>query len=357
MSSGRPRRNPFVRWWPILLVALLTGAFVVDRVLFSPSLEPYSDRREMMDTWVSVTVYDTDDQHARVAIDAAFARMAEVVSVASIYDPEAEAARLNAAGRLPSPSAELVRLIDRSILFYTVSRGAFDVAIGPLLALWRYDPEADVQFWELSPEAQQAPIAAAIALGGADRIVIHDGPPAEIVLPPGMSIDLGGIAKGYAVDQALDALDRAGIDHALVNAGGDIGVLGGRPGGEPWEIALRDSEDDSKPVAQFALTDGAIATSGNYLRYYDPNAQVGHIMDPRTGYSAHAASSATVIAPTCTEADALATAVFVLGPADGIELVDGLDKVEAMVLGYEDPTMIARSRHLDRYEIREKDGA
>lgn len=109
-------------------------------------------------------------------------------------------------------------------------------------------------------------------------------------------------------------------------------------------------------MATFSLTDGAIATSGNYLRYFDAEASVGHIMDPRTGQSAHRSSSATVIAPTCMEADALATAIFVLGPVDGLAVVERLEGVEAMVLGHDDPTEIARSRHLDRYETRKKDG-
>ena len=357
MSTRTAARSSLSLRWPLLSIALLAGALVGERMLFSRSPEPFETRQELMDTWVSIVVYDTDPDHAAEALDAAFSRMDQVVSIASTYDPSAEAARLNAGGKLTSPSPELVELITASQQFYRISGGTFDIAIEPLLALWRYDPTAEEQFWEIPPEDQKAAITEAMSFAGADRIAVTAGPEAHIELPPGMRITLGGIAKGYVADEGLRALKEAGIEHALIDAGGDVVVMGGKPGGLKWEVALRDPEDEAKTLARFALGDGAIATSGNYLRYFDPEAQVGHILDPRTGYSAVAASSATVIAATCMEADALATAVFVLGPTDGIELIDRLAGVEAMVLGYEDPTSLFRSRRLDAYEVSEKDGA
>ncbi len=355
MGAGTGRRHPFAAWWPLFFVAMLVAALIAERVLFAPQLDPFTARREMMDTWVSITVYAADETQAKRAAEGAFARMEEVVAVASIYDPDAEAARLNAAGRLDDPSPELMEILEAAVRFFDISRGTFDVTIEPLLALWRFDPNASAQFWELDQQAQQAAILEAMGSVGANRIVVQRDPTA-IELAPGMQINLGGIAKGYVVDQGIEALRDGGIEYALIDAGGDIAVIGGTPGGGTWEIALRDPEGEADVLARFALHEGAIATSGNYLRYYDPDAQVGHIMDPRTGYSAHAASSATVIAPSCTEADALATAVFVLGPVDGIVLVDGLTAVEAMVLGFEDPWSIARSQHLGDYELRKKDG-
>jgi len=357
MSTRTAARSRLAWWWPLLFIALLAGALLGERMLFSHPQEPFEARREMMDTWLSMVVYDTDPDRAAGAMDAAFSRMDQVVSIASTHDPAAEAARLNADGELRSPSPELVELITSSQHFYRVSGGTFDIAIEPLLALWRYDPAAEVQFWEIPPAGQQAAIAEAMSFTGANRIAVTAGVEARIALAPGMRITLDGIAKGYVADEGLRALKEAGIEHALIDAGGDIVVMGGKPGGAKWEVALRDPEDETRTLARFALRDGAIATSGNYLRYFDPEAQVGHIMDPRTGYSAAAASSATVIAPTCMEADALATAVFVLGSTEGIELVDRLDGVEAIVLGYEDPTLVFRSQRLDAYEVSEKDGA
>lgn len=356
MGRGQGTRYSYRRLWPILSLGLLVGVFLLSHLLYPEPLESYHEQREMMDTWVSIAIFDSDETHAQTAIDAAFTRMEAIVAIASAFEPTSEVACLNAEGRLDSPSAELIEIIEAALETFTISHGAFDITIEPLLALWRYDSVAKTQFWDLPSDAQEQAIAAAMAVVGSDRVVLEYGAALEIALLPGTQITLGGIAKGYAVDQGLRVLTDRGIQHALIDAGGDIGVVGGKPGGEPWEIALRDPEDEGNVLARFELIDCAIATSGNYLRYFDPEAQVGHIMDPRTGRSALHASSATVIAPTCIEADALATAVFVLGPTDGIEMIDQLEVVEAMVLAYDNPREVARSRGLDRFEIQKKDG-
>lgn len=353
MSVGKQR--VFVRWLPLLLIILIVGAFVVERVLFTPSLRSFYADSEMMDTWVSITVYAASEDDARMAMDAALSRMHEMVAIVSIHDPLAEAAQLNLHGRLVTPSPELMEIIMAAAKYWEVSQGAFDITIQPLLELWQYDPVADEQFWELEPDLQTAAIHQAKEFLGVDRITWGEYPDPFVELEPGMKITLGGIAKGYIVDQGMAALRTAGIRHALIDAGGDIAVMGGKPGGANWIIALRNPHDETEAVAYFEIADGAIATSGNYLRYFDPSAEVGHIMDPRTGFSAVESSSATVIAATCMQADALATAVFVLGPERGLKMIDALDAVEAMVLGYDDPTQIVRSQYLDRYETQKRD--
>jgi thiamine biosynthesis lipoprotein len=338
------------------LACLLVSVFFLNHLFFPPDLTLYNERREMMDTWVSITVFDSDESHARAAIDAAFSRIEEVVAITSSFAPSTEVARLNATGRLDSPSPDLIDIIERALDIFVISRGTFDITVEPLLDLWRFDPVAETQFWDLPADAQEQAITETLSVIGADLLVLQYEPHSEIELVSGMKITLGGIAKGYAVDQGLRTLKEHGIQHALIDAGGDIAVAGGKPTGQPWEIALRDPEDAENVLAAFELIDGAIATSGNYLRFFDPDAQVGHIMDPRTGYSAQLSSSATVIAQTCTEADALATAVFVLGPTDGIELIDQLEGVEAMILAFDDPVSVARSRSLGHFEIQKKDG-
>lgn len=356
MGRRLKSRDSWKRWWPIPLACLLIGVFILNHFIFPIDLTRYSAQRSMMDTWVSITVFDSDETHAMAAIHAAFSRMEAVVAIASSFDPSAEVARLNATGRLESPSPDLIDIIVRALAIYDMSQGTFDITIEPLLDLWRANPAAEKQFWELDPTQQQQAIAETMSVVGADRLVLRSEPRSEIELIPGMKITLGGIAKGYAVDQGLQVLIEQGIEHALIDAGGDIAVDGGKPGGQPWEIALRDPENSDNVLAEFELVDGAIATSGNYLRFFDPDAKVGHIMDPRTGQSAHLSSSATVIAPTCTDADALATAVFVLGPTSGIDVIDQLEGVEAMVLAFEDPLSVARSRNLGHFEIQKKDG-
>ena len=317
-------------------------------------MRSFQQQREMMDTWVSITIYDRDPDRASQAIEAAFSRMQEIENIASIFDEQAEAYRLNEQGHLDDPSPELLEIIEAARQVNEISEGAFDITVEPLLELWRYKPEADRQFWELEPSEQQEAIGNTLAVVGANKVTLITKPSPAIVLEPGTKITLGGIAKGYAVDQGLEVLRSAGVKHGLIDAGGDIGVFGGKPDDETWEIDLRNPNDPEDYLARFVLVDGAIATSGNYERYFDPEAEVGHIMDPRTGFSAVIASSATVIASTCTQADALATAVFVLGSIEGIELAETLEKVEALVIGYEEPTRLYRSEGLGTFERSEK---
>ena len=352
-SDPRPRRT---LWVSLALVSLLAVAFIANRVWFSPPLRAFEARREMMDTFVEVIVYAWDDEDAQRATDAALERIAEVEAIASIYDEQAEAFRLNRDGRLEDPSPELLEILDASVRISRLTEGAFDVTIEPLLALWRYDSSVTSQFWELEQADQEAAIEEVMARIGSDLIRVSTEAGSWIRLSPGVAITLGGIAKGYAVDQGLVALRERGVRYALIDAGGDIGVMGGKPDGTPWQIALRNPGDADDALTRFEIVDGAIATSGNYERYFDPDAQVGHIMDPRTGFSAQEASSATVIATSCTDADALATALFVLGPVEGVALAERLEGVEAMVLDYDEPRVIARTEGLAAYERPVKGG-
>lgn len=334
----------------MVLVIALVAVFAINRAFFPPPMLSFQDRREMMGTWVSITVYVRDRHKAERAMEKAFARMAEIECIASIYDEQAQAYALNERGRLENPASELVEMIDAAKEFCELSDGAFDITVQPLLALWQYKPDADKQFWELDPVEQQEAISQAMVVVGSDNVVIEDGPPVAISLAPGALITLGGIAKGYAVDQGLDTLRGEGVVHALVDAGGDIGVFGGKPGGQNWEIDLRNPNEPEDYLVRFVLKDGAVATSGNYERYFDEAAKVGHIMDPRTGYSSHASSSATVIAATCMQADALATAVFVLGPEEGVELANSLPGVETLIVGFDEPRRLYRSDGIAGFE-------
>ncbi len=334
---------------PFALILALAAIFIANHIFFPPPILLVQDRRQMMDTWVEITVYDRNLQAAEAAIDAAFSRMEEIERIASIHDERAEAFRLNERGRLDDPSPELVEIIEAAKGYYALTAGTFDITVEPLLALWRHREGAKVQFWELDPADQQGPLDEALALVGADRIRLILDPHRAIVLEPGMKITLGGIAKGYIVDQGLLALRKAGIAHAMIDAGGDIGVFGGKPTGEKWVLALRDPADHKAFLVRFQLADGAVATSGNYERYFDREAKVGHIIDPRTGRSSRASSSASVIAGTAMKADALATAVFVLGPDAGIALVNAIPGVEALIVGYEDPQQVHRSVGLEGF--------
>ena len=325
----------------ILLIVFLGTASCTTK-----PLTKFEDTRDMMDTFVTITVY-SDEKTAEEAISAAFARMEEIERIASIFDEQSEAFQLNQVGRLDTASDDLLKLLTMSLDYSELTGGSFDITCQPLLDLWSYKPDADKQFWELDETTQRERINETLKLVGPDQIIIEDN--TIRFKEEGMKITLGGIAKGYAVDEALEVISSMGIKHALVNAGGDMGTLGSKPNREPWSVALVNPDDTSQCLATFSFSDKAVATSGNYERYFDPEKEAGHIINPKTGYSAQECISVTIIAENCTQADALATGVFVMGPDDGIELVESLDDVECLIVDAD--RIIHLSSGLSKYLI------
>jgi len=304
----------------------------------------FEETRDLMGTYVTVVVY-SDEKTAEEAINATFDRIEEVVNIASTFDETAEAFKLNQDGYLDTPSDELLELINLSLDYSELTDGSFDITVQPLLDLWEYNPDADKQFWELDESTQKAEINKALKLVGSDQIIIKDN--TIRFKEEGTKITLGGIAKGYAVDEALEVFKDMGIKYALVDAGGDIGTVGSKPDNELWGIALVNPDDTSEYLVDFQIKDKAVATSGNYERYFDPEAKVHHIINPDTGYSATGSISVTIIAENCTQADILATAVFVMGPENGMSLVESLDDVEGFIVDAD--RIIHQSSGLSRY--------
>jgi thiamine biosynthesis lipoprotein len=311
------------------------------------SLERYEDTRELMDTFVQVVVY-AEEPVGQEAVDAAFTRMEEVEQVATTWDSSGEAYRLNQTGYLENASDDLLALLGLSIEYCELTGGVFDITVQPLLDLWEFNPEAEKQFWELDEATQLSAINEAMALVGCDGITIEGS---SVRIEDGMEITLGGIAKGYAADEALETLTGMGIEHALINAGGDIRTLGSKPGNEPWAIGMVNPDDTTESLATFNVAGKSVTTSGNYERYFNPDKTIHHIMDPRTGYSAGDCISVSIITTNGAMADALATAVFVLGPEQGMDLVESLDDVETLIIDKD--RNIYRSSGLSAYLVEE----
>ena len=300
----------------------------------------FEETRSLMDTYVKVIVY-TDKETGETAINAAFARMEEIEKIASIFDSESEAFKLNIDGSLDTPSDDLLKLISMSLDYYKLTEGSFDITIQPLLELWQGG------LWKESKEVQQSRINETLELVGSDKIAIEDN--RIYFKTEGMSITLGGIAKGYAVDEALEVLRGMGIKYALVDAGGDMGTINSKPDGELWNVALVNPDDTSQSLANFEVSDKSVATSGNYARYFNPEKTAHHIINPKTGYSATECISVTVIAGNPTEVDALSTSVFVMGPEEGMKLVESLDDVECLIVDAD--RTIHRSSGLSQYLV------
>lgn len=272
----------------------------------------------LMGTLLEITLYAPDRAAAHEAMSAAFAEVARLEGLLSTYRPDSAISRLNrAAGTEAVPlDAEVLALLERSRTMALRTDGAFDVTVGPLVAVWKRAADRNAA-------PTPADIRAARSLVGAPalHVALDRG---EAMLPKGgMSVDLGAIGKGYALDRAAQVLYDRGISSALLDFGGQLLAVGPPPHSAGWPVAVRDPRggEASAPLALLHLARGSIATSADDQRGMRvAGRQVSHIIDPRTGRPAEGMLSATVVTETAVEADALSTALFVLGLDQGRNL-------------------------------------
>lgn len=306
----------------------LTVIFIGIAAIIS-RLKLFEYRQLLMDTDVSLQVYARSFGEAGRVKDEIFDEMRRLEQLLSYTDVTSDVTKINrAAGRSPvQVSPETAAVIQKALDYAGLSEGAFDPTVAPLLEIWGFQGD----HYRVPTSAE---IETAVSLIGY-TLLEADTAAGEILLPrPGMALDLGGIAKGYIVDRGLDLLSRAGIGHALINAGGDIGILGPKPDGSAWRIGVKHPRRESDLIAVISWSQkGAVVTSGDYERFFEEDGvRYHHILDPRTGCPARTLLSVTVVAPTAVEADALSTALFVLGPQRGLALVESLPGVEALLV-------------------------
>ena len=246
---------------------------------------------------------------------------------------------LNETGVVRAPPRELLEVVRKGLDYWALTAGAFDMTIAPLLNLY-YSSFAETGVAPPREEIQRA-----LALVGSEHVRVSDG---EIAFEKaGMAVTLDGIAKGYIVDRAVEVLRKRGAERVLVNAGGDMASAGEALGGDAWRIALQDPRVPDGSLGVVRLQGESIATSGDYMQFLTPDMSLHHILDPRTGLSPEHTSGVSVVAPSAMAADALSTATLVLGPGEGMELLDRLDGIEGMIIT-KDQTVL-RSRGLGRY--------
>jgi thiamine biosynthesis lipoprotein len=279
----------------------------------------------IMGTRVAVELWSEDADLATRAMDAVIAEMRRTDELMSTYKPESQLSAVNAHAfeRPVRVDPEIVEVVSRALDFSRLSDGAFDITYASVGYLYDYRAHQ-------RPSAEQV----AAALPGIDyrQVQVDRGANTIRFLRQGVRIDLGGIGKGHAVDRSIDTLRKLGIEHAMVNAGGDTRLLGDRRG-KPWIVGVRDPRNEGKMVTRLPLENEAISTSGDYERYFEEDGvRYHHILVPGTGDVARAVRSATVIGPDATLTDGLSTTVFVLGVERGMELVSRLPDVEAVIV-------------------------
>lgn len=280
-----------------------------------------------MGTLFRIVIYTPDSTQARSAAAAAFARVDELNQIMSDYLPDSELNRLSATAGQPVPvSADLWQVLELSVKASRLSRGAFDVTVGPFVNLWRRSRrQLQLPSAEALAKARQTVGYRHLRLDPENRTVQ--------LLVPGMRLDLGAIGKGYAVDEALKVLQRQDISSALVDGGGNVVVSQPPPGRKGWQVAVGLAGQQTADTTRFlSLRCAAIASSGDLYQYVELEGErYSHIVHPQTGLGLTHQREVTVLAPNGTTADWLSTALSVLELEEGKKLLKKVRKAEASI--------------------------
>jgi thiamine biosynthesis lipoprotein len=290
------------------------------------SADWFNAEEKIMGTLVTVELWHEDPVIAEKAVAAVMKDMRRVEELMSPYKEQSELSQLNrAAAKNPVPiSAELFSLIEKSITYSRLSQGAFDISFASVGRLYDFRQGISPAPDQLNDNLQAINYQL-ITTDVADQSVFFGH--------PDLNIDLGGIAKGHAVDRGIAVLKTFGVTSALVSAGGDSRILGDRRG-TPWVIGIRHPRIEDQYVVRIPLQNISVSTSGDYERFFIRGEErVHHIINPSTGKSAMRVQSVTILTEDAVDSDALSTTVFVLGIDKGLALVNQLSGVDAIIIG------------------------
>ena len=319
--------NHFLRVQACLLTLLCSALSGCVGVPTSQESAVVTRAQMQMGTLVKITAVARSEAVAQAAATAGFAEIRRLEELLSTWIPTSELSRVNAAaGVLPvHVSLETLTVVQRAIQVAEMTDGGFNIAIGPVIEAWSV-----TEGQRIPTEAELDALRPLVDL----QAVRADVQAQTIYLEKiGMRIDVGGIGKGYAADQALDALRRAGAVAGVVALSGDIKTFGRLPGGKMFPVGIQHPRQDGAVLAWIDLQDEAISTAGDYERFFERDGvRYHHILDPRTLQPARSCQSVTVIAREGVWADGLDTGIFVMGPERGMELVEQLPDVEAIIV-------------------------
>lgn len=296
----------------LLVLFLIIGWAITLLFMAKPNKKLYRNNRILMGTFWEVISPNKDA--ARIVFDEA----ARLDGLLSKYKEGSEVSRLNKAGKL-QVSPETFFIIKQSKEFYAKTEGAFDITVAPLVDLWGF---TNYKFRVPTKHS----IEATLKLVGSDKIILHEIDNLVEFNKPGVKIDLGAIAKGFTLDRAVEKLKENNVNSCLINAGGQVYALGDRFG-KPWKVAVKNPHKEGVSET-LELKNQSVSTSADYQQFFiKNNKRYGHILNPKTGYPAQARAF-TVISNNATEADALSTAIFVLGEEKQAELLSRFPRVK-----------------------------
>jgi FAD:protein FMN transferase len=307
----------------ILITALIRTISQPDEVSID------SGHRQVMGTFARIIAVAADRKTALAAIESAFEKFSQVDSMMSSYKPDSQLSAVNrdAFDKPVTVNSQLFEVISSAVEYSQKSAGAFDITIGPLTDLWR-------QTADTGQRPSKKAIAEAHSKVGFEKLILNDENMTVRFAVDGMRLDLGGIAKGYAIDLAVEAARKAGARGAMIDVGGDIRCFGKSAGEkEKWTIGLQDPDAEGQILLKLKMNDAAVATSGHYRRFVLIDGERhSHIINPAGGNSAGKLASVSIIAPTAMAADALATAVSVMGTEGGMKMIEDTEKTEAILI-------------------------
>lgn len=301
----------------------------LDLYLPKPALKEYRKRVPAMGSFFEYIIVESEQNEERTwrLINKSIAEVNRVENLISGWISDSEVSSINSsAGIIPvQVSPELYRLIERSIATGNLTQGAFDITFQALSGLWKFDGTQ-----KAPPDANE--IKLALRKVGYQKIQLMDS--SRVYLPvPGMAISFGGIGQGYAVDKVKELLIGEGVENFVINSSGDIFAKGRKADGSHWKIGITDPIDKEKMIRWLEVDDRAVVTSGNYEKYIEYDGiRYAHIINPKTGWPTQGIVSVTVISPVTEVADALATAIFVLGKEVGLDLIDQLPATHCIII-------------------------
>lgn len=280
----------------------------------------------LMGTKVEIIAQGRNEASLAKAVELGFQEFERLEAGLSRYRDDSEVSKINRnAGVGPvQVSPELFMLLEKSLEICKDTGGAFDITILPVLSLWNFNEK------NARPPSEEE-VRQKLSLVDCQKIILKKDQYLVFLPEPGMGIDLGGIAKGYAVDRVAELLKRKGVSSGIVSAGGDMRVFGGK--GRGLAVGIQDPRNRSRVLAKIYLKDSAISTSGDYERFFIfQGVRYAHILDPRSGHPAQGEESVSVVGESGLSTDAWATALFVLGSEEGLQMLKTRPGMEALFI-------------------------
>jgi len=319
---------------------------------FRPAVEVDGGSREIMGTFARIVAVAKGERQAKRCIEAGFGELVRIDKMMSDYKPDSELSKVNreAFNKPVKVSPELFEILQISVDYSRLSSGVFDITVGPLVDLWH-------KAGETNSVPDENTLAATKARVGFEKLILDANAETIRFAVDGMRLDLGGIGKGYAVDKAVRAMKRKGAIAGMVDSGGNIRCFGKPTNRDAWLVGIQDPNVenlsagvDNEPLMVLKLMDCSVATSGDYRRFVTVEGKkVSHIIDTNTATGARKMASDTIITKIATDADALSTAVNVLGPEKGLALIESLPDTECILITSGPEFRVIKSTGADKY--------